>query len=176
MQRDRRATRQQFVELDLGGIAGSDFLGVDVGIVGDYLGVESVRQDARHRLADGADADTVRRAIVTMPHYFDEYDTTVTFISADELRRDHGAMPHGGFVIRSGSTGSDASGSESRQVMEYSLKLDSNPQFTASVLVAYARATVRLAQQGASGAKTVFDVAPGLLSPHSAEQLRAEQL
>ena len=85
-------------------------------------------------------------------------------------------MPHGGFVIRSGNTGSDASGSESRQVMEYSLKLDSNPQFTASVLVAYARATVRLAQQGASGAKTVFDVPPGLLSPKSAAELRKELL
>ena len=122
-------------------------------------------------LAEGADADTVRQAIVTMPHYFDEYDTTVTFISADELRRDHGAMPHGGFVIRSGSTSAGTT-----QVIEYGLKLDSNPEFTSAVLVAYARAVHRLHGQGQYGAKTVFDVAPGLLSPHSAEQLRAEQL
>lgn len=119
-------------------------------------------------LAEGADADTVRRAIVSMPHYFDEYDTTVTFISADELRRDHGAMPHGGFVIRSGSTSAG-----SGQVIEYGLKLDSNPEFTASVLVAYARAVHRLHQQGRFGALTVFDVAPGLLSPKSAAELRA---
>ena len=122
-------------------------------------------------LAEGADADTVRRAIVSMPHYFDEYDTTVTFISADELRRDHGAMPHGGFVIRSGSTSAG-----SGQVIEYGLKLDSNPEFTASVLVAYARAVHRLHQQGRFGALTVFDVAPGLLSPKSAAELRAESL
>ncbi len=119
-------------------------------------------------LAEGADADTVRRAIVSMPHYFDEYDTTVTFISADELRRDHGAMPHGGFVIRSGSTSAG-----SGQVIEYGLKLDSNPEFTSSVLVAYARAVHRLHQQGRFGALTVFDVAPGLLSPKSAAELRA---
>ena len=122
-------------------------------------------------LKDGADAEAVRQAIVTMPHYFDEYDTTVTFISADELRRDHGAMPHGGFVIRSGSTSAGTT-----QVIEYGLKLDSNPEFTSAVLVAYARAVHRLHGQGQYGAKTVFDVAPGLLSPHSAEQLRAEQL
>ena len=122
-------------------------------------------------LAEGADAETVRQAIVSMPHYFDEYDTTVNFISAEELRRDHAAMPHGGFVIRSGNT-SDANS----QVIEYGLKLGSNPEFTSSVLVAYARAVHRLHQQGDIGAKTVFDVAPGLLSPKSAEQLRAEQL
>lgn len=127
-------------------------------------------------LEQGASPADVAQAIVTMPDYFADYDTSVTFITAEELQRDHAAMPHGGFVIRSGNTGSDASGSESRQVMEYSLKLDSNPQFTASVLVAYARATVRLAQQGASGAKTVFDVPPGLLSPKSAAELRKELL
>ena len=127
-------------------------------------------------LEQGASPADVAQAIVTMPDYFADHDTTVTFITAEELQRDHAAMPHGGFVIRSGNTGSDASGSESRQVMEYSLKLDSNPQFTASVLVAYARATVRLAQQGASGAKTVFDVPPGLLSPKSAAELRKELL
>ena len=118
-----------------------------------------------------ADRTAVEQAIVTMPDYFADYDTRVTFITAEELQRDHAAMPHGGFVIRSGSTGSD-----SKQVMEYSLKLDSNPQFTASVLVAYARAAVRLAQQGATGAKTVFDVPPGLLSPKSAAELRKELL
>ncbi|WP_416365961.1 diaminopimelate dehydrogenase [Ottowia sp. SB7-C50] len=122
-------------------------------------------------LQEGADADAVRQAIVTMPHYFDEYDTTVTFISADELRRDHGAMPHGGFVIRSGTTSVG-----NTQIVEYGLKLGSNPEFTASVLVAYARAVHRLHQRGEYGARTVFDVAPGLLSPKSAEQLRAELL
>ncbi len=122
-------------------------------------------------LEAGTDRTAVEQAIVTMPDYFADYDTRVTFITAEELQRDHAAMPHGGFVIRSGSTGSD-----SKQVMEYSLKLDSNPQFTASVLVAYARATVRLAQQGATGAKTVFDVPPGLLSPKSAAELRKELL
>ena len=122
-------------------------------------------------LAEGADREAVRQAIVTMPHYFDEYDTTVHFISADELRRDHGAMPHGGFVIRSGNTSAGVT-----QVIEYGLKLGSNPEFTSSVLVAYARAVHRLHQQGRHGALTVFDVAPGLLSPRSAEQLRAELL
>ena len=122
-------------------------------------------------LQEGADAQAVRRAIVTMPHYFDEYDTTVHFISAQVLASEHSAMPHGGFVIRSGNTTPD-----SPQVIEYGLKLDSNPEFTASVLVAYARAVHRLAQAGQYGAKTVFDVAPGLLSRHSAEQLRAQQL
>ena len=106
-----------------------------------------------------------------MPHYFDEYDTTVHFISADVLARDHAAMPHGGFVIRSGNTTA-----ETTQVVEYGLTLGSNPEFTASVLVAYARAVHRMAQMGQHGAKTVFDVAPGLLSPKSPEQLRAELL
>lgn len=122
-------------------------------------------------LQDGADADAVRRTIVTMPHYFDEYDTTVHFISAEVLARDHAAMPHGGFVIRSGNTSP-----ETIQVVEYGLTLGSNPEFTASVLVAYARAVHRMAQIGQHGAKTVFDVAPGLLSPKSPEQLRAELL
>lgn len=122
-------------------------------------------------LEDGADAEAVRTAIVSMPHYFDEYDTTVHFISAAEMARDHRAMPHGGFVIRSGNTSP-----ENAQVIEYSLKLDSNPEFTASVLVAYARAAHRLHLMGQFGAKTVFDVPPGLLSPKSAEELRAGQL
>ena len=122
-------------------------------------------------LQQGADADAVRDAITTMPHYFCDYDTTVHFISSEELQRDHAAMPHGGFVIRSGNTSAGQT-----QVIEYGLTLASNPEFTASVLVAYARAIHRLAHAGQHGAKTVFDVAPGLLSPHSAEQLRAQQL
>ena len=132
---------------------------------------EKHRRDCYVVLKEGADAEAVREAIVTMPHYFDEYDTTVNFIRAEELRRDHAAMPHGGFVIRSGNTSV-----ENAQVIEYGLKLGSNPEFTSSVLVAYARAVHRMHQQGDVGAKTVFDVAPGLLSPKSAEQLRAEQL
>lgn len=122
-------------------------------------------------LAEGADAETVRQAIVTMPHYFDEYDTTVNFISAEELKEQHSAMPHGGFVIRSGNTTE-----QNKQVIEYRLQLDSNPEFTSSVLVAYARAVHRMKQWGMTGAKTVFDVAPGWLSPKSAEQLRKEAL
>jgi diaminopimelate dehydrogenase len=122
-------------------------------------------------LEEGADAERVRDAIVTMPHYFDAYDTTVHFISAEELARDHRAMGHGGFVIRSGNTSAG-----NAQVVEYALKLRSNPEFTASVLVAYARAVHRLHAMGQYGAKTVFDVPPGLLSSRSAEQLRAEEL
>ena len=137
--------------------------------------VLSTRQKHRREcfvvLQTGADPGTVRRAIVTMPHYFDEYDTQVHFITHEELRRDHSAMPHGGFVIRSGNTTP-----ENAQVIEYGLTLGSNPEFTASVLVAYARAVHRMAQLGQFGAKTVFDVAPGWLSPKSAEQLRAELL
>lgn len=122
-------------------------------------------------LEEGADAAAIERAIVTMPDYFADYDTTVNLISAEELRRDHAAMPHGGFVIRSGTTGAGTS-----QMVEFSLKLDSNPEFTASVLVAYARAAFRLNRQGDIGAKTVFDIPPGLLSPKSAAELRKELL
>ncbi len=122
-------------------------------------------------LEDGADAAEVEQAILTMPHYFADYDTTVHFISAEELARDHSAMPHGGFVIRSGTTGGGHD-----QVVEYRLQLGSNPEFTASVLVAYARAAARLNAQGEVGARTVLDVAPGLLSPKPADQLRAELL
>lgn len=122
-------------------------------------------------LAEGADAEAVRQTIVGMPHYFDEYDTTVTFISAQELRANHSAMPHGGFVIRSGNTSA-----QNKQVIEYRLQLDSNPEFTASVLVAYARAVHRMQQWGMTGAKTVFDVAPGWLSAKRPEQLRQEAL
>lgn len=122
-------------------------------------------------LQDGIDAEVVEREIVTMPDYFADYDTTVHFISEEELKQDHAAMPHGGFVIRSGKTGQG-----NMQVMEYSLKLKSNPEFTSSVLVAYARAAFEMSQTGQLGAKTVFDVAPGLLSPKSAYDLRKELL
>lgn len=132
---------------------------------------EKHRRECYVVLAEGATEDEVRERIVTMPHYFDEYDTTVYFVSQAELDRDHSAMPHGGFVIRSGE-----SALKSQQTIEYSLALGSNPEFTSSVLVAYARAAHRLAQQGQYGAKTVFDVAPGLISPKSAAQLRKELL
>lgn len=122
-------------------------------------------------LAEGADADQVREAIVTMPDYFADYDTEVNFIDADTLARDHAAMPHGGFVIRSGQS---AAGTQ--QVVEYSLALGSNPEFTSSVLVAYARAAYRLQRMGQYGAKTVFDVAPGLLSIRTAAELRKDYL
>ncbi|MCX5590933.1 diaminopimelate dehydrogenase [Alcaligenes endophyticus] len=122
-------------------------------------------------LAEGADAEQVRQAIVTMPDYFADYDTEVNFIDADTLARDHAAMPHGGFVIRSGQS---AAGTQ--QVVEYSLALGSNPEFTSSVLVAYARAAFRLQRMGQYGAKTVFDVAPGLLSARSAAELRKDYL
>ncbi|GAA4287920.1 diaminopimelate dehydrogenase [Georgenia daeguensis] len=132
---------------------------------------EKHRRECYVVLEEGADAAEVEKAIVTMPHYFADYDTEVHFISAVELRRDHGAMPHGGFVIRSGNTGGGHA-----QVVEYRLQLESNPEFTASVLVAFARAVHRLNAQGQVGAKTVFDVPPGLLSARSPEQLRAELL
>lgn len=122
-------------------------------------------------LDGGADADKVRDAIVTMPDYFEPYDTTVEFIDEETFDAEHQGMPHGGFVIRSGETTAGTG-----QVIEYRLALDSNPEFTASVLVAYARAVARLAEAKDYGAKTVLDIAPGLLSPKSPEQLRAELL
>lgn len=122
-------------------------------------------------LETGADADAVREAIVTMPDYFADYDTTVNFVSEEVLQKEHSAMPHGGFVIRSGE-----SGDGDKQVVEYSLSLESNPAFTSSVLVAYARAVHRLKRAGESGARTVFDIAPGLLSPRSAAELRRDLL
>ena len=112
------------------------------------------------------------RDIKTMPNYFDEYDTVVHFISEEELKRDHSKMPHGGFVLRSGSTGNG----DNQHIIEYSLKLDSNPEFTSSVLVAYARAAYRMAQNGECGAKTVFDVAPSMLSVKGGATLRKELL
>lgn len=122
-------------------------------------------------LKDGADAKKVEQEIKTMPNYFEPYDTTVNFISQEEFDKNHQKMPHGGFVIRSGNSSSNIN-----QVVEYALKLDSNPEFTASVLVAYARATYRLNQKGEFGAKTSFDVAPALLSIKSNEELRKELL
>ena len=122
---------------------------------------------------DGADKAKIEEEIKTMPNYFADYDTTVTFITEEEMKRDHTGLPHGGFVIRSGVTGFDH---EHRQIIEYSLKLDSNPEFTGSILVAYARAAKRLADEGASGCKTVFDIAPAYLSPLSGEELRAHLL
>ncbi len=124
-------------------------------------------------LEEGADAAKVEEAIKTMPNYFADYDTTVHFISEEELLANHSGIPHGGFVLRSGVTGWEK---ENRHIIEYSLKLDSNPEFTASVLVAYARAAHRLASEGQSGCKTVFDIAPAYLSAKSAEELRASML
>lgn len=122
---------------------------------------------------EGADLKKIEEAIVTMPNYFADYDTTVTFISEEELARDHKGIPHGGFVIRTGSTGWN---DEHGHVIEYSLKLDSNPEFTSSVLVAYARAAYRLGKEGLSGCKTVFDVPPAYLSPLDGAKLRKHLL
>ena len=125
-------------------------------------------------LADGADADLVRDAIVTMPDYFADYNTAVHFIDQQTFESEHGKMPHGGFVIRSGVSGID--NEQNNQVLEFSLKLGSNPEFTSSVLVAYARAAYKMNMAGETGAKTVLDVAPGLLSPKTPAQLRKELL
>ena len=122
---------------------------------------------------EGADQAKIEEAIKSMPNYFDEYDTIVHFISEEELKANHSGIPHGGFVIRSGKTGLHG---ENQHLIEYSLKLDSNPEFTASVLVAYARAAYRLAQEGACGCKTVFDIAPAYLSAKSPEELRSHLL
>ena len=121
---------------------------------------------------EGADKAAIEKAIKTMPNYFDEYDTTVNFISEEELKAHHSKMPHGGFVIRTGETGCEGN----KHVIEYSLKLDSNPEFTGSVLVAYARAAYRLSKNGESGARSVFDIAPAMLSQKTPEELRASML
>ena len=123
--------------------------------------------------AEGADKAKIEKEIKEMPNYFADYDTTVHFISKEELVRDHGGIPHGGFVIRSGKTGLNG---EHNHIIEYSLKLDSNPEFTASVLVAYARAAYRLKSEGVSGCKTVFDVPPAYLSPKSHDEIIATML
>lgn len=122
---------------------------------------------------DGADLGRIEREIKEMPNYFADYDTTVHFITEEELLRDHSGIPHGGFVIRSGKTGLKG---ENTHVIEYSLKLDSNPEFTASVLVAYARAAFRMSCEGQTGCKTVFDVPPAYLRRESADELRRKLL
>ncbi len=120
-------------------------------------------------LEDGADPKKVEEAIRTMPDYFSDYDTTVHFISEEELKRDHSGMPHGGFVLRSGVTGLEK---EHKHLIEYKLQLDSNPEFTGSILVACARAAFRLNKEGQSGCRTLFDIPPAYLSPLTGEQLR----
>lgn len=122
---------------------------------------------------EGADLALIEKTIKEMPNYFADYDTTVHFISEEEFLRDHSRINHGGFVFRTGKTGAHG---ENKHVIEYSLKLDSNPEFTGSVLTAYARAIYRLSQKGEFGCKTVFDIAPALLSPLSGEELRAHML
>jgi len=122
---------------------------------------------------EGADTALIEKTIKEMPNYFADYDTTVHFITEEELQRDHSGIPHGGFVIRAGKTGANG---EHRHIIEYSLKLDSNPEFTGSVLTAYARAAYRLKSEGVSGCRTALDIAPAYLSPKSAEELRATLL
>lgn len=122
---------------------------------------------------EGADLAKIEEEIKTMPNYFADYDTTVHFITEEEFARDHAGIPHGGFVFRTGVTGLEK---EHKHVIEYSLKLDSNPEFTSSVILAFSRAIYRLSEEGVSGCKTVFDIAPAYLSPLSAEELRAHML
>ena len=122
---------------------------------------------------EGADKAWIENEIKTMPNYFADYDTTVHFITEEELQRDHAGIPHGGFVLRTGKTGFDG---KHNHVIEYSLKLDSNPEFTACVLIAYARAAYRMQKEGMTGCKTVFDVAPAYLSPMTAEEMRSKLL
>ena len=124
-------------------------------------------------LEDGVDSEKIEKEIKEMPNYFAEYDTIVHFISEEELKKNHSKMPHGGFVIRSGNTGIN---NETKQIIEYSLKLESNPEFTSSVLLAYARAAYRLSKAGESGARTVFDIPPVMLSPKTREELIREIL
>ncbi len=122
---------------------------------------------------EGADKNRIENEIKTMPNYFADYDTTVHFITEEELQKNHSGIPHGGFVIRSGKTGFNG---ENKHIIEYSLKLDSNPEFTASVLTAYARAAFRLNQEGQFGCKTIFDIAPAYICKQSAEELRKTML
>ena len=122
---------------------------------------------------EGADLERIKNEIVTMPNYFADYDTIVNFISMEELKANHSGIAHGGFVIRSGKTGENG---ENKHIIEYSLKLDSNPEFTASVLTAYARAAYRLNKEGVKGCKTVFDIAPAYLSDKTGEELRKKLL
>ncbi len=123
--------------------------------------------------AEGADKAKIEKEIKEMPNYFSDYDTTVNFITKEEMERDHSGLPHGGSVIRSGATGWN---NENKHTIEYSIKLDSNPEFTGSVIAAYARAVVKMNQKGDKGCKTVFDVAPAMLSPLSDDEIRAHML
>ena len=122
---------------------------------------------------EGADKAKIEKEIKEMPNYFADYDTIVHFITEEELARDHSGIPHGGFVIRSGKTGWNE---EHNHIIEYSLKLDSNPEFTASVIVACARAAYRMKQEGMTGCKTIFDIAPAYMSPLDGAELRAHML
>ena len=122
---------------------------------------------------EGADLKKIEEEIVTMPNYFSDYDTTVHFIDEETMKRDHSGLPHGGCVIRTGKTGLNG---EHTHVIEYSLKLDSNPEFTSSVIIAYARAAYRMNKEGMSGCKTVFDIAPAYLTAMSGEEIRAHLL
>ena len=122
---------------------------------------------------EGADKEAIEREIVTMPNYFADYDTTVHFISEEEMKRDHSKLPHGGFVLRSGRTGWEL---EHKHIIEYSLKLDSNPEFTSSVIAACARAAFRMKNEGQTGCKTILDIPPAYLSAKSGEELRAHCL
>lgn len=122
---------------------------------------------------DGADKAEIEQKIKTMPNYFSDYDTTVNFIDEEEMKKNHSGIPHGGFVIRSGKTGING---ENKHIIEYNIKLDSNPEFTACVLVAYARAAYRLNKEGSVGCKTVFDIAPAYLSALSGEEIRKNLL
>ena len=122
---------------------------------------------------EGADRDAIEKAIKTMPNYFSDYDTTVTFVTSEELAKNHRGLPHGGFVVRTGKTGQN---NEHTHVIEYNLKLDSNPEFTSNALVAFARALYRMHQRGVVGCKTVFDVAPVDLSIMTPEEIRAHML
>lgn len=149
--------------------------------------IESVRKGAMPELTarqkhtrlcyvvaeEGADLSRIENEIKTMPNYFADYDTTVNFATAEELKRDHSAMPHGGFVIRAGTTDPDA---KNHHVVEFSLQLDSNPEFTASVLAACARAVHRMSEKGETGCRTIFDIPPAMLSPLSPEEQRAHLL
>ena len=139
----------------------------------DFTARQMHKRDCYVAVEDGADKARIEKEIKEMPNYFADYDTTVNFISMEELKANHSGIPHGGVVIRSGKTGLDC---EFNNTVEYKLSLDSNPAFTSSVLVAYARAIYRLNQKGDFGCKTVFDIPPALLSPLSGEELRKKLL
>ena len=143
------------------------------GATPDLTPREKHRREVYVVASEGADRAAIEREIVTMPNYFDEYDTTVTFITMDEMKREHAGLPHGGFVLRTGRTGVRG---EHRHTVEYRLALESNPEFTASVLLAFARAVNKLAGRAETGCRTVFDIAPADLSPLSGEELRARIL